>query len=409
MAFWLNGTETGLCGLATSAVNTNPLSNHILNKKITLGFQGMPHVMEYLADFTVGENHSSGSFEAAVGFMPSNFTSFYTYDPTTKQLASLPISEGGSKRQDKPLIFTTSDGSYAMGIYSPALPQYGVASYGAVNGTLLGSTAFAGWDCHFEVAGPIVAGQTLSFGCYPIVGSLKEVTDSMDLLANYFAPHINYPPEAYFDAADCSSFSGWACDQDDYSKSLAVNFYGDGPAGQGTFVGSSIANNRREQGVTDLCDGNASHGFSFVTPANLKDGKSHKIYAYAINIPAGENLLLANSPKTITCAKSLVCIPNCLGNNCGSNGCGGTCGTCVSNQICINGICRTNSSRGGDGGGEITISPVTPPVIGQAVKPATQMTRDQILAKIGEIKKLLIQLIQQLIVELQKQSLPMKD
>lgn len=45
-----------------------------------------------------------------------------------------------------------------------------------------------------------------------------------------------------------------------------------------------------------------NHGFSFPTPANLKDGRSHNIYAYAINIPVGVNPLIGNDFKTIQCA-----------------------------------------------------------------------------------------------------------
>ncbi|MFH0928726.1 MAG: Ig-like domain-containing protein, partial [Candidatus Aenigmatarchaeota archaeon] len=34
------------------------------------------------------------------------------------------------------------------------------------------------------------------------------------------------------------------------------------------------------------------------------------------------------------------CTPNCAGKNCGSDGCGGTCGTCSSDSYCDNGVCR---------------------------------------------------------------------
>src|SRR5206468_4842088 len=67
---------------------------------------------------------------------------------------------------------------------------------------------------------------------------------------------------------------------------------------------SVSANQPREPAVGVLCGGNANHGFFLPTPASLKDGQPHSIYAYAINIdaagnPAGLNPLLVNSPKTI--------------------------------------------------------------------------------------------------------------
>lgn len=33
------------------------------------------------------------------------------------------------------------------------------------------------------------------------------------------------------------------------------------------------------------------------------------------------------------------CVPNCGGKNCGSDGCGGSCGNCGTNQICSSGVC----------------------------------------------------------------------
>jgi len=137
------------------------------------------------------------------------------------------------------------------------------------------------------------------------------------------------------------------------------------------------------------------------------------------------------------------CMPNCDDKTCGDNSCGGTCGTCGGGQLCAGGTCTTSvsacvsktcsglgyvcgvvpdgcggmlscgacasgsacnnsghciasSSLGAGGGGGIT----NPPVISM---PVVKMTRPEIMAKIAEIKKLLIQLIRQLIIELQKQ------
>ena len=397
MAFWLKpgevDTVAGNCGVQTSgrALNQSPLSNHVLNKTVTIGFDGMPNVIEYLANFTVAENHSSGTFEAATGYMPPEFSSFWTYDPATKVLATL---SDGPGEEDKPTILATPDGNYAMGIYSPDLPQgagMGYARWKFING--YGAGATVKWDCVFR-EGAMTAGQTLHYRCYPIVGTLKDVTVAMDKL--YAKYPNNSSPFGFFDSADCNAFSGWACDANDYSSPLAVHFYSDGQAGSGgTFLGAATANTTREATVGSLCGGNKSHGFSFATPASLKDGKSHTIYAYAINIPAGSNPLLGNNAKLIqcsapvctndcqtigaaqcvnsgvqTCAQSGnclkwsaavacaggqtcqngVCAATCtpktcssLNYNCGAadDGCGQTlsCGTCLSSQNCTNNTC----------------------------------------------------------------------
>lgn len=38
------------------------------------------------------------------------------------------------------------------------------------------------------------------------------------------------------------------------------------------------------------------------------------------------------------------CLPDCAGKNCGDDGCGGTCGSCESTQTCLNGTCTGPSS-----------------------------------------------------------------
>ncbi len=118
-------------------------------------------------------------------------------------------------------------------------------------------------------------------------------------------PPANQKPEGFLDAADCSAFSGWARDPDTTAP-ISVHLYANAPAGAGgVFLGSATANLFR----SDLCNrwgnGNAdcSHGFSFSTPASLKDGVQHLIYAYGIDSSGGENTLLSNSPRTIFCER----------------------------------------------------------------------------------------------------------
>lgn len=106
----------------------------------------------------------------------------------------------------------------------------------------------------------------------------------------------NSNPIGYHDTADCSLIQGWSCDSDDYSQALQIHVY-EGS----TFLGATTANVPREVGVANSCGGYADHGFAFTTPDSLKDGLPHSITTYAINIPAGTNIALTNSPRTITC------------------------------------------------------------------------------------------------------------
>ncbi len=85
-------------------------------------------------------------------------------------------------------------------------------------------------------------------------------------------------------------------------------------------------------------------------------------------------------------ACAATCSPSCAGKICGDDGCGGTCGACSGGKICRQGECVSST----------IVDP----------EPKKEMTRSEILAKIAEIRKMLIQLIIQLIAELQKQIAP---
>lgn len=48
------------------------------------------------------------------------------------------------------------------------------------------------------------------------------------------------------------------------------------------------------------------------------------------------------------------CAPQCSGKNCGSDGCGGTCGSCSgANASCNNGVCQCTPTAGCTGGGNV--------------------------------------------------------
>jgi hypothetical protein len=57
MAFWLAPGETSA---GNPAKNTQVLSNHLLTKRVRIGYEDMPHVIEYDVTFSVpiGENHT---------------------------------------------------------------------------------------------------------------------------------------------------------------------------------------------------------------------------------------------------------------------------------------------------------------------------------------------------------------
>lgn len=164
MAFWdpINGVNT---------------SEHILNKRVTIGIHGLAHVIEYATQFTVpaAESHFHGVFEVLTGYMPSEFSQFWTYQPDKKILTPLTDNPG---EQSLPIIFSTPDGKWAMGIYSPETPQAGWprAGYGRWRFT---QDHVVKWNNVYRIADPK---GVYHFRSYVIVGSLENVHVSMSQL-----------------------------------------------------------------------------------------------------------------------------------------------------------------------------------------------------------------------------------
>lgn len=161
MAFW-------------NPVNGVRRSNHIHQKWVTIGMPGMNHVIQYITEFTVpmNESHSYGQFEVLTGYMPPEFSKFYTFDVKNRATTVVPLDDGPGE-QDKPVIMSTPDGGWAMGVYSPDSPQqtYPTAGYGRWR-----HHDTVKWNNVFRIPNP--AG-TYRFKTYIAVGSLENVRVSI--------------------------------------------------------------------------------------------------------------------------------------------------------------------------------------------------------------------------------------
>jgi len=99
-------------------------------------------------------------------------------------------------------------------------------------------------------------------------------------------------PNGDFNSADCSTISGWAWDPQQPNTPISVSIYADD-----NLVATVSANQFRQE-LLNAGIGNGTHGFSFATPANLKNGQPHQI-----RVRIGSTMSDINgSPKTITCA-----------------------------------------------------------------------------------------------------------
>jgi hypothetical protein len=115
----------------------------------------------------------------------------------------------------------------------------------------------------------------------------------------YTQSAYQYSPKGYHDSANCTTVTGWTCDQNSYNTALNVRVYADGTARRGTYLGSTVANITREPAVAAQCGTIAAHGFSFTLPSSIKNNAAHSIYVYGVDDSGGSaNKLLTGSPKS---------------------------------------------------------------------------------------------------------------
>lgn len=193
MAYWMRpGDRAGHCPKGPGSY-ASPVSDDLLDKRVVIGAAGVPNAIAYRATFTTAAPHAEGTFEAATGYMPAQFSRFWTYDPATGTLD--PLSPGPGE-QAKPVILATPDGQRAMGVYSPDLPQAGQAAgygrfdfsrlTGAGNGTMK-------WNCVFRERNIPPGAHT--YTCYVLVGTLEDVTQGITALRTALTGHAGPSPK----------------------------------------------------------------------------------------------------------------------------------------------------------------------------------------------------------------------
>lgn len=178
MAFWLAPGETSG---GHPARNVTLLSNHLLTKRVTIGWQDQPHVVQYAATFhvPVGERHRQAVFEVVTGYMPAEFDTFWRFDAADRKL--LPLSDGPGEQAD-PVVLATVDGTCAMGCVSlgPEVPGGQGPGYGRFR---FERERVVKWNCVYRYSHPDV----LPAGDYPfkalvIVGTRDSVEETIGLI-----------------------------------------------------------------------------------------------------------------------------------------------------------------------------------------------------------------------------------
>jgi len=185
MAFWLApGQKSGV----NLAKNTTLLSEHLVTKRVHIGYKNLPNVISYDVTFTVppGEHHTHAVFEALTGYMPPEFSQFLKFNPKTGNYEAMTDGPG---EIPEPVVLAVPGGSHAMGIYAPPQPAP------KTTGPTFGRFRFVPqkvvkWNCVFRVTDKtngIQPGE-YTYRMFVIVGSLKDVHDSLRALEQEFSP-----------------------------------------------------------------------------------------------------------------------------------------------------------------------------------------------------------------------------
>ncbi len=175
MAFWLApGEKSG----PNPAKNTTLLSDHLLTKRVHIGYRNLSHVISYDVTFSLpmGERHTQAVFEALTGYMPPVFSEFKQLNLKTGKLE--PLSDGPGEAP-LPVVFSVPGGSHAMGVYAPPQPAPNTTgpSYGRFR---FSEARVVKWNCVFRVTDQngIAPGER-GFRMFVVVGDVNTVRDSM--------------------------------------------------------------------------------------------------------------------------------------------------------------------------------------------------------------------------------------
>lgn len=185
MAFWL--PPDGKSDIHP-AKNKTALSNHLLIKRVQIGYKKLPNVIDYRVTFSVpeGEQQTRAQFEALTGYMPAEFHKFYAVVPDKAELQPL---DAGPGEQRYPVIAANEAGTHAMGIWTPVAQPAGFTrvGYGRFE---FEKAKVTKWNCVFRKVLekdsdgktiPLAAGD-YSFQMFVIVGNLKTVHTDMQTL-----------------------------------------------------------------------------------------------------------------------------------------------------------------------------------------------------------------------------------
>lgn len=181
-----------------NAANKTKVSNFILEKNVTIAYQNIDNVIEYISKISIPQDQNqdipirSMILVNPAVYMPADFTVFYRYDLRTSSLSQAMPAYGYSPI---PAILATADGNYAMGLFSPEIPWSGFpdkeqkdySGYGTLDWRSFGNTMLLTTRIPVTPAGKQTFDPgTYTYRSYLIIGTLADVQNSMSRLYSNF-------------------------------------------------------------------------------------------------------------------------------------------------------------------------------------------------------------------------------
>ncbi|MCB0362606.1 MAG: M12 family metallopeptidase, partial [Bdellovibrionales bacterium] len=179
--------------------------------------------------------------------------------------------------------------------------------------------------------GGVCTVQSCNSGFKPDAANMSCVADAVE---------NQVPVGNVDDLSNTGLLQGWAYDPDQPGTSIAIHYYIDGG-----FAGNNVADKIRTD-INDKLKIPGNHGFQFTIPSQYRDGKSHTIGAYAIDLQGGTNPLVGTRSFLLGNSAVGQCDPSTKGGACPiANGAGR-----MENQTCdtsslqwVGGVCTVQS------------------------------------------------------------------
>ncbi|XP_056006096.1 uncharacterized protein LOC125658973 isoform X2 [Ostrea edulis] len=141
-AFWLRpgvhetiDTTISGCTRGSQALNHQSTYRYPFHKKVTIGVQGIDNCIEFVSNFTIGGDWPADlkfiQMEAPTGYMAGDLNQTYYFNPQT---VSMEI-----QKNHNPVVLSTHDNQYAVGVYTPPGQDSDVAVYYGVHVFRLGT------------------------------------------------------------------------------------------------------------------------------------------------------------------------------------------------------------------------------------------------------------------------------